>query len=406
MSIRFIRTPHGVLALVAAAAALAALAVAALSGAVTQAQAAKPEFKVLFVSTMSGPLSVGGKAENAGLLAGVKTVNATGGILGRRVTVKTVDDAGSGAKAAAAAIQELSSAKYDMVICGMNGATAPACTGAIAQRKMLQMGVAPEDILSDPSKSPNTWVTLQRFAVNAEALVLRLKKSKIKRIALLGGDNAAGREGAARMADAAKKGGITVTDSTFVPVGASDATPQVQKAKSSNPEAVVVMAFNLQNVTILRARVKLGWDIPVFLDPNASSFNYASVLSASERTGISGSTLPILVKGSKASKSRSGKVFLKNVAVYDPKPVLSAQAHMVTYNAIVLTQAAAKKGKTADSAKLVKAMAKIRTVKDAPLSVGPATWYTSRTVRAPQIRGKEFTWFKLGSIVDGFQVPA
>jgi branched-chain amino acid transport system substrate-binding protein len=405
ISIRRAPAPHRVLALAAVLAALVAMAVAALSGAT--AQAAKPPFKVLFIVPQSGPFAFAGKAEVAGLNAGIKSVNATGGIDGRRVTYKAVDDAGSGAKAAAAAVDELSKDKYDMVICGMSGADAPPCSAAIAQRKMLQMAVAAEDVLGDPKQSPNTYVTLNRFDSNAAAVVLRLKKDRKSKVAILAGDNASGRAGATAMQNAFKKAKITTTDTVYVPTGATDATPQVQKAQSSGAQAIVIPAFNLQNVAIMKARTKLGWNVPAYLDPFAGSFNYASVLTPEERTNAFSAAFPFQIKGTKASKTRAAKVFFKNVAVYDPKPVLAINAHNVAYNTVILAQAAAKKAKGSTAAKLLNGMKKVKvTAKDAPLAVGPKTLYTNPRVHAPQVKGSEYQWFKLGSIVDGIQVPA
>ena len=87
--------------------------------------------------------------------------------------------------------------------------------------------------------------------------------------------------------------------------------------------------------------------------------------------------------------------------------MLAINAHNVAYNTIVLAQAGAKKAKGSTAAKLLSGVSKLKIVaKDAPLAVGPKTLYTNRKIHAPQVKGSEYQWFKLGAIVDGLQVPA
>jgi ABC-type branched-subunit amino acid transport system substrate-binding protein len=399
--------PYKVLAGAGLVAALVALLMAALSGATPKATAAGGEFKVLFIVPLSGPFATSGKEELAGLNAGIKTVNASKGILGKRVTVKVIDDAQSGAKATASALQELGSTKYDLVTCGISGPDAVPCHTALAKTKVLQINPAAEDDLADPTKNPNTFISLNRFASNAAAVVGQLKKDKKSKVVVFGGDNASGRNGASAFVAAAKKAHITVTDSIFIPTGTTDATPQLQKAQASGAQAMVVMAFTVQNIAVMKARAKIGWNAPAYLDPFASAFNYASVLSDTERGGVSTSAYPITVKGDKVSKTRAAKLFYRNVAVYNPKPVLSLIAGMVTYNAIMIARAAAVTAKSTDAGKMIKAAAKLKTVKQVPGLVGYKRLYTkAKTDHSPQTAGSEFKWYRNAPpIVDGLVNP-
>ncbi len=137
---RIARPGRRVLAASGAAAALAALVMAMA----VSANAAKAPFKVLLVVPKSGPLGfVGGIAEN-GTKAAANVINSQGGILGSKVEVKTVDDAGQGAKAVAAALQETSATKYNLIHCGNFGDDGLPCSAAIKGQNVLQIPLISE----------------------------------------------------------------------------------------------------------------------------------------------------------------------------------------------------------------------------------------------------------------------
>jgi ABC-type branched-subunit amino acid transport system substrate-binding protein len=320
--------------------------------------------------------------------------------------VKSLDDAGSGAQSTALALEELNKSTYDMVLCGINSTDAVPCTAAIGKRKILQISVAGEDSLSDPVKSPSVFNTLNRFHPQTDAAVLRLKKDKKTKVVLIAGNNAAGQAGASAFQESAKKGKITITDTIFVPLGTADATPQLQKAMSSGAQAMVMTAFTPVNIAILRARAKLGWNANAYLDQSASAFNYSTALTPDERKGVFASAYPATIKGDKSHKTKEVKRFLGNVKVYDPKPQFAIIAHMVTYNAIMVTRAAALKAKSTNPGKMISAMKKVKRAKDVPYGVGLTRYYSNKAFHAPDTPPSLFKWFKLGSVEDGLQVPA
>ncbi len=385
-----------------------ALFMATMSG--QNAQAAAGTFEILAIMPFSGVAAVSGKAERAGMDAAVKTINnvplkGKKGILGKRVNVTYKDDTSNGAKGTATALEEMGKKKYDMVMCGINAGVALPCTAAIGKQKVLQVIPSGISDLAVAKNYPNTFATLGAPTVNVDAAFARMKKDKKTKVAIMLGDSPAARDLAAAGSQQAGRFGISITGTTIVPAGTSDATPQIQKAMQDNPQAILVVGFSVLNVNIMKARAKLGVTVPVYMDPTASPFNYGSVLSDAERKGQFISGFGVTIAGNKDTKTRAAKLFYKNVKVYDPKPALSLIAHMVSYNAIMLTRAAAVNAKSTDAGKMIKAMGQIKKVSQAPGVVGLKTVYSKKGSHAPQIQPNEFTFIKAGNLVDGVQVP-
>jgi branched-chain amino acid transport system substrate-binding protein len=135
---------------------LAILALAAAAAAAAPSARAQAEIRIAQSIGLSGGIAEHGNAAQLGIRAAVERANAEGGIRGRRIVLKTLDDGGSGQKAAENARELLQDPAVLALFGGIEGGPCVAQMGvAVAARVPLVgcMGGSPE--LRDP---PNPWV--------------------------------------------------------------------------------------------------------------------------------------------------------------------------------------------------------------------------------------------------------
>jgi len=393
---------------VAALLALGASACGSSSSSSTTASSSSSDshapFKVLAILPTSGPLAAVGQIETTGFKAAAKVINADGGVLGHRVTVKVVDDGGTGQKATAAAIDANRSGSYNLISCGSFGDDAIPCASALATNPALQIPLAAESHLNDPNKLPHVFVPGGLFDPAEQAMVAAMKAKGIKRFAIVQGDNVTGRLAAGILAKAATAAGLSVTTTVFVPVGAVDATPQVLKAQATHPDAIAITGFTPANGPIIAARAKLGWNVPVYGDVYFSAANLGAIAKPKALKGITLEAYPWMVKGNAATQTPAFKAFWSTVLRAVPHPVLSDIAPLVSYQAMMLARAAAQKAKSVDGKAMATAMGGVSSSSQVPGFIGPPKLYTPSNHTfgtAPS----DFTFVRAGPTVDGILVP-
>lgn len=348
------------------------IAVSSASG----ARKAAP-FKVLAILPMSGPLGFVGGIEKAGMQAAVKVVNGSGGILGHPVQLTVLDGGGDGNKTVSVLQQALASgAKYNLISCGSFDQDAIPCTAALKGNKTLQIPLSAATILTDPKTYPNVFITSGGFVPNAEAVILGLKKKGYSKIGIVSADDTTGHSGADALNAAAKKMGVTVTTTVFVPDNAADATPQLQQLTATNPQALAIEGFAPAVATIIKTRSKLGLtNLPLFCGAYVGSVDMAPFTTAADRKNIFISTYPYLIDGTKAERSKPVQDFLRNLYAIQPKQPLSVDAPIVGYYAIILARGAALKAKSTDGTAMAKALGGIRLASQVPGMFGTTKLY-------------------------------
>jgi branched-chain amino acid transport system substrate-binding protein len=234
--------------------------------------------------------------------------------------------------------------------------------------------------------------------------VAQMKKDNVSSFGIIEGDDATGHGGASALQDAAKQFGLKVTGTVFVPDTAVDATAQVQQLRASNPQAIAIVGFTPANPPVFAARSKLGWNVPVYLDPSAAAVNLGSFTTAAERKGLKLGGFPYFVKGSPAASTPAYKSFLTNIYKFEPHPPISMLGSMVTWDVLMLARAAAEKSHSIDGPAMVAAMNHITNSSQVPGYVGGTRLY-SPTSHIWQWRPSDYTFLPPGVLVNGELVP-
>jgi len=385
--------------------ALVAVLVAVVAGTAGARPAAKKAqtFNVLAVLPLSGPLALIGKYEKEGLLSAANVVNAKGGILDQKVKVTAVDDQGDGSKAVSSLQAALASGTtYNLLYLGGFDQEAAPMFAAEAKNTTLQISGASTPI--DVKKLPAAFDTGTGFGPNAESIAIRMKKDGITKFAIVCGDDGSGRDGATNLQAAAKRHGLKVTATIFVPDTSADATAQVQQAIGTNPQAFAVAGYTPADPQILKARTKLGSTLPLYGDAFFSDFNFSQVTTAADLQGVVVQDYPFLVKGDPVTKTKAWRNFFGTFTKYEKHPVVTLGATLVAYESVLLARAAAIEAKSTDGAALAQAMPKIQHASQVPDWVGPKAIFspTNHILRAA---AGDLKFYKAGSQVDGLLAP-
>jgi branched-chain amino acid transport system substrate-binding protein len=269
----------------------AALAAACL--AVTTASAAAAPLKIGISLSLSGDFSDPGKAAMRGYNLWASTVNARGGILGRQVQLKIVDDTSSPTQVVTNYQNLITRDHVDMVF-------GPFSTllSAPAAQVVHRYGFAfIEPAGGGPSvfqeKLDNVFFTQPAPAVNnADVFVhyiLSLPKSKRPKTAAYPAlDDPFSSPVADRARQLLEHAGVKTVFKTIYPSESMDVTPIVQKMISKKPDLIVGGTQNSDGYAIVKALIQLKYQ-PRFLflsnGPNAPT-EFPSKVGADNVNGI------------------------------------------------------------------------------------------------------------------------
>jgi ABC-type branched-subunit amino acid transport system substrate-binding protein len=397
--------PRLIAALSAVAITIALVAVTAASAHPSRT-AAKSPFRVLLVVPKSGPLGFVGLMEARGMAAAQQIVNRQGGILGHKVLLDVRDGQGSGTVTVSQVQSALASGtKYNLISCGSFGSDSIPCAAIVAKVNALQIPLSAESALDDTSKYPNLFITSSGFQPGADGVVAKMKAAKITKFAILSGDDTTGRQGATALQTAASKYKLTVTSTVFVPDTAADATPQLQQAAASNPQAFAMSGFTPAIPATIKARTKLGLtSTPLYADWLVGSFNFGSFSTLEDRKNTLFEELPFFVTGTPQYKSATFQAFMKQYYAYDSKPALMLDAPYVAWNALMLARGAAKLAGTLDGNKMAKVLAKTSKSSAIPGYIGGKLLYGGKT-RYIHGTPSDYIFVKAGVQDKGILVP-
>ena len=119
--------------------------------------AASEPIKIGFLAAMTGPSSAPTIGFNRGVIFAVDTINAAGGVNGRKLEVITRDTQGDPTKAVNATQELISQAKVHAIWGPFNSGEALATTPIMARAKMPNVHPCVVETLIDATKFPNAF---------------------------------------------------------------------------------------------------------------------------------------------------------------------------------------------------------------------------------------------------------
>lgn len=250
--------------------AIGLLALMVLAG--TAPALAQDVIKIGAFGPMTGGAAGNGQSMREAIDLVVEDVNASGGVLGRKIQIVYGDDAGKPEQAISIVKRFIANDNVLLVIGGISSPTSMAASQVTGEEKIPQIMVA----------STAARITLQgnpyifRSAVPDVKLTADLadfiaqKFPKIKRVAAIYVNDDFGKGGVDGFKKAASKHGIEVVIEEKYTRGDVDYTAQITKIRGANPDAILDWSRYHEGALIAKGLKQAGVTLPVFgADGNA-----------------------------------------------------------------------------------------------------------------------------------------
>jgi len=242
--------------LLAKAALLMLMGVCMLSPAAAQAP-----IRIGSILSVTGPAAFLGEDMKAGMELAVEEINASGGVLGRKIDWIFYDAESQTQKGLTATRRLLDQDRVDMIVGGGNMSGM-----AIAMLGLTEKAQAPfmstegaMDIVTPVAERHWTFKSTVDDEQVMERLADYFAKKNITKIAFLGDSSGFGQSAVAQLKKVAARRGLDVMYETFNPSD-TDMAPQLGKIKSANVQAIVCWTVTPAGVVFLKQAQQLGLD--------------------------------------------------------------------------------------------------------------------------------------------------
>ena len=237
------------------------------------ALAAAEPLRIGWLAALTGPASSPGAGFDRGVHYAVDTINATGGINGRKVEVITRDTQGDPTKAVNATQELISREKVHAIWGPTNSGEALATVPIMARQKMPNLIPCVVDSLIDTTKYPSVfrpvptntqWDDATRFYTT--------KVLKAKKVAVIGDTTGYGTSAVNASVAAFKKDGVDVVYSAQIDATNPDLTPDMLRMKNGGAEAIVVWTVSAGlDARLFNTRANMNWDVAFVGHPSMGS---------------------------------------------------------------------------------------------------------------------------------------
>lgn len=246
--------------------------------------AANEPIRVGWLAALTGPNSSPGIGFDRGVHYAVDTINAAGGVNGRKIELITRDTQGDPTKAVNA-VQEMISREHVHAVWGpTNSGEALATTPIMARAVIPNMLPDFVDRLIDPVKYPNAF----RMAPSNSQIDIAVDDYclgilKLKKVAVIGDTTGYGTTTAASSAEGLTKRGADVVYHGTIDAAQPDVTPELLRMRNAGAEAVVVWSDSAGLAArLMNARGSMSWDVPLVGHPAMGSGQVGPLLSKPE----------------------------------------------------------------------------------------------------------------------------
>ena len=220
----------------------------------------KDQIVIGSIQDVSGPIAVLGKAVQNGMILRVETINAAGGIHGRRLKL-FVEDSGYDPKKAVLAAQKLVSQDRIFAMIGTLGSpTALASMPVCLEKNVLHLfPISSHTGTFEPFHKlkfsmSNPYPNSTRIGVEQ-----MLKMKPYKRVAILYQDDEYGIDVLKGAEGALKAAGLSLVEKTSYKRGATDFSSQMQKLRAANPDLIILATIIRETIGAVTVARQLGY---------------------------------------------------------------------------------------------------------------------------------------------------
>src|SRR5712692_5410447 len=172
-----------------------------------------------------------------GLVFGANEINRRGGVLGRKIELLIEDDQSRPDISAALARKLVDQGAVFILSMSLTPATQQQQTVTMEAKTPQMTPMNSGDTLTTQLPNPYFWQTGPLGSIQIATLLAHAKSKNLKKVALISDNSDLGQAIGKAFRGAIEKAGIQVVEEEVVPLGATTATPQMQKIRGANPEA-------------------------------------------------------------------------------------------------------------------------------------------------------------------------
>ena len=254
---------------------LFALLAAALVASIAQAQ---DTIKIGVITDRVGVSKPYSEPATEGVVFAADDINRRGGVLGRKIELLIEDDQSRPDISAALARKLIDQGAVFILSVSLSPATQQQQTVTMEAKTPQMTPMNSADYLTTQLDNPYFWQTGPLGSVQIATLLAHAKSKNFKRVALITDNSDLGQAIGKAFKGTLDKAGIQIVADEVVARGSTTATPQMQKIRAANPEAMFLAGvLTAENVLIFRAYKELGLKFPIHSSYNLSVPIYETV---------------------------------------------------------------------------------------------------------------------------------
>jgi branched-chain amino acid transport system substrate-binding protein len=228
------------------------------------------------IVSSTGPASFLGDPEEKTLRLYVEKLNASGGLLGRKVELVIYDDGSDANKANGFVKRLVIQDKVDFIVGGSTTGSTMAMLPQVQSSKIPFLSMGAASVIVEPVK-PYVFKLPHSDRMAAEKVLDDMKKRGITKFALLSDTGGFGKSGRAETQKVAAAKGMTLSEDQNYGEKDTDMTPQLTKVKSSDAQAIFVFGTGQAPAIIARNYQQLGLKVPLYMSHGQASFEFIRI---------------------------------------------------------------------------------------------------------------------------------
>lgn len=236
----------------------------------------KAPIKIFSILPDTGPASAFGSLMERGVETAVATINAGGGMDGRKIQLTKLDDQSSAQQAVAQARQAITSGADAIVGSGVT-ADCYAMLPVVDQSKTLTYCLSGAPV---PSNDKFMLFALPDTSAFISHVGDWMNSHGYKKLAILAGSDASGQVISKALQQALPSQGITITGTQTIDPTAASATAQLTKLQAGHPDVLYsVTTGDGLTATVLRGMAGQDFNVPVITGWNNASVSFQQTIA-------------------------------------------------------------------------------------------------------------------------------
>jgi len=309
-----------------------------------------------------GPYTGGSAGMGVSMRNGVRLaadeINASGGVLGRKVELVERDDEAKNEKGGQIMQELLEKERVVAVLGPINTGVADAALRYPNEKKVPELinvsaGAKVNELFDVYGKDNYVFRIAAGDLIQSEMIVSEaVEKRKLKKPALLCDDTNYGQNGRAKMEKALEKHGVKPVYVGKFKIKDTDMTAQLQEARSAGADVLLVYGIGPELAAVANSMERIGWRVPMI---GSWTLSMAAFINNAGANG-SGAAMPQTFIESGASTPKQLAFLDAYYKKFNEKPIAVAVAAAQGYDSLYLIKMAIEQAGSTEGPKIKAAL--------------------------------------------------